>query len=1064
MKRRDFLKMSGFMTVSVAALGVTACGSSDGTTPNTIAPNPVRPEAPKAPVGSLWLFPQSVATGDPRPDSVVFWTRVVPASHTPTQESTTSVALQLRVTDTDNSGYLGTNTALSDASVADVTVSAYGDFDGSLRHKLTGLDAATTYFYQFVVVDEDGNDIEFSKIGRTKTAPATSSSADVKFAFMSCQDWNANHWGAFTQIVADDGAGATPSLDFIVHLGDYIYETSHTAPGSSEALHAAFTLPSGNTSATTTEDYRFLYKTYRADTRLQAMHERFPMIAIWDDHEFSDDSWGDHETSSNLNPSQPDRRRSANQAWFEYMPADVVFSENDPSFQNIKIYRDLQFGQVMHLVMTDERLYRADHMIPETTAKPGTTGATPADQLGRINSRYLTPEASYKMVEAIKSAPFPADPLKNISILGSTQRQWWKDTMSNSSATWKVWGNEVSLLRMGLNGVNALGNLIGLGIINKLVSPDGIAKAATDFSAATAANLQAAAGAPASVATAATAQVPSIATILAGAGTYPDPVGSATTLAGQAAGAIAMSAAGGGDNTAKFTAAATVLNGNTDVAASGQVNAIASAAVGAFNKAVAVGTIAITAPVVAAAGQGATTPIAGKAAFAITAKSADPSVDPVADLPGAIAALAGSAVAAGLTATQAQAAAAAYLNAIKLGNTVIASALAGAATTGADTTVAGQAALAITAADANPAAQSADRIDAAVYAGLDQLAAETAVAAFEAAKAAKLGGGTDAQQTQAAAQAVGFGKARPDIITNEQNSPFYITATGPSAAAVAGFFQKFLINADIWDGYQMERKELMNYLLDEGINNVVGITGDIHAFFAGEVYNDFAGEVTSYTVSGGSAKEVDNTASAGGQAAMVDLVVAGISSTSWFNYLKEAVDVLDSTNALIGKLVYVPVPVAIPANGLGFTHPAMNFTVNLNTLNYAMGKNPPATAAALASELTDQLRRNLAANGIPEGFLGAAAAGVAGMIAANASFQGALALAQTLSTQVAANPWLKHVDTEAQGYAVVTASTGNISCEFKKLNPLVGTNAPATVVASTKTATINAGSTSITMS
>lgn len=215
MKRRDFIKMGSFITVSVAALGVTACGSSDVTDTGDTdisSPNPSRP-MPAAATGAGWKFPQSIASGDPKNDSIMLWTRVVPSTLTDIKDSSTSTAIKLQVTTADNSGSFGSNAALTGTLIADVTVPAYGDFDGTVRHKLTGLTAGTTYFYQFIAGDVRSN------VGRFKTAPAAASTADVKFAFMSCQDWSANHWGAFSQIVADDGAGSTPSLDFIVHLG-----------------------------------------------------------------------------------------------------------------------------------------------------------------------------------------------------------------------------------------------------------------------------------------------------------------------------------------------------------------------------------------------------------------------------------------------------------------------------------------------------------------------------------------------------------------------------------------------------------------------------------------------------------------------------------------------------------------------------------------------------------------------------------------------------------------------------------------------------------------------------
>lgn len=1074
MKRRDFLRMGSFMTVSVAALGITACGSSDDNTDDgSIAPNPVRPDAPVPPAGGTFnfKFPQSVATGDPRPDSVVFWTRVIHDPLGDTDNASVDVPLQLRVTEANNSTNLGTTT-LTGTPIADVKVSAYVDFDGTVRHKMTGLSANKVYYYQFVVLDSTGAEIAKSKIGRTKTAPAASSTADVKFAFMSCQDWDANHWGAFTQIVADDGAGSTPSLDFIVHLGDYIYETSHVTP-SGESRHGHLTLPSGAAAATTTNDYRYLYKSYRGDDRLQALHERFPVIAIWDDHEFSDDCWQSSATYDNANTPDKPRRRSANQAWFEYTPADVAFSENDPGFQNIKIYRDLKFGKVVHLVMTDERLYRADHMIPETTAKPGTTGATTADQLGRINSRYLAPEASYKMVEAIKTHGWP-DPLQTVSILGATQRQWWKDTMARSTATWKIWGNEVSLLRMGLHGTNALGNLIPLGIFGALTDPvaaTGIAAIPAQVNAAVAPLLV-----PASLGLPGTATPPWVAVIVGltpavgnllatNHSVPPASAGAAAQgLLAQTAGYIAAQAAAG--DAAMLTAAkASLMAGVAALSipglSSGEADSVAPSALGIFKRALAIGNMPIATAVTGAVGAGASAGVAvsqtdaATAAYAITAKSADPSATPTD--------LAAAAIAAGLAAGSAaqsaiaQAAVGGFLNAIGVGNLTIAAAVAGAATAGADTTIAAQAAFAITATDANPSAVTAHRVGAAQQAGLTAVQADAAVAAYEAAKAALPSGA--AAQIPAAANQIAFAKAKPDILANKTASPFYLKATGASAAAVGAFFQKFLLNADQWDGYQKERKELMNHLLGRNIKNVVAITGDIHSFWAGQVYNDFPGEVTEYaTTAAGSAYET--AASPGGQVAMVDLVTAGISSTSWFEYIKEAVDVLDPTNALIGKLVYVPVAVNIDAgNPLGL--PAMSFTLPLNILDYSMGKPAPADEAELSLQLINPLKRALAANGVPEASLTLAANGIAGQIALAPTFKGALALAQTAATSIAANPWLKHVDSDAQGYAVVTAKAGQLQCEFRKLNPQVGTVAPTTVVTSTKTLTLTKDSTTI---
>jgi alkaline phosphatase D len=41
---------------------------------------------------------------------------------------------------------------------------------------------------------------------------------------------------------------------------------------------------------------------------------------------------------------------------------------------------------------------------------------------------------------------------------------------------------------------------------------------------------------------------------------------------------------------------------------------------------------------------------------------------------------------------------------------------------------------------------------------------------------------------------------------------------------------------DAWDGYAYERRLILDYILDNNIQNVVAVTGDIHTFFAGTAY------------------------------------------------------------------------------------------------------------------------------------------------------------------------------------------------------------------------------------
>jgi alkaline phosphatase D len=423
MDRRQFLKWGSFLTVTAATGGLAACGGGGDPEPDTGNPE-------------NFNFLHGVASGDPRPDSVVVWTRVEGGN------GKRPVVVRLQVsTDPDFP---------PPTLLVNQPLMALPDWDYTIRNKVTGLTAGTRYYYRFLLGNRP------STVGRTRTAAAAGTPlSQLRFAFVSCQDWNANHWAGMEELVQQD-------LDFIVHVGDYIYEA---VPGGSRAgnvedrhgvlqLPNGTVLPDGSIYATTLDDYRYLYRSYRNDTRLQALHAAFPMIAIWDDHEFSDNCWQDRQTYNSDDDLTPRtaRRRAANQAWFEFMPADVSLDLNNPSFQNIQIYRSFTFGNLATLLMTDERLYRADHIISEQS-----TGRA-------VGALYFVPAATLATVEAQKIAA-AGNALTPVSMLGDAQRAWWQDRVGGAATTWKLWGNQVSLLRMQIDVIQAVAKLIARALV-----------------------------------------------------------------------------------------------------------------------------------------------------------------------------------------------------------------------------------------------------------------------------------------------------------------------------------------------------------------------------------------------------------------------------------------------------------------------------------------------------------------------------------------------------------------------------------------------------------------------
>jgi alkaline phosphatase D len=267
---------------------------------------------------------------------------------------------------------------------------AHPRHDGCVKHRVTGLSAGRHYWYRFVYSNDDG--VASSNVGRTKTAPAATSNVPVRWAFFSCQDYVGRWYNSYVHLLEHYGPDEESDLDFLVFLGDYIYENtgdpSFQTPGAERGFvfaDIAGAIRRGTAtepfySAKSLANYRTLYKVYRSDRMLQRLHERFPMIAVWDDHEFSDDSHGATGTYFNGRRNELDapRRRNAEQAFFEYMPCEVGLDaqgflaiENGDLYPNTRIYDRFRFGANCEVFLTDLRTYRPDHLIPED-AFPGT--------------------------------------------------------------------------------------------------------------------------------------------------------------------------------------------------------------------------------------------------------------------------------------------------------------------------------------------------------------------------------------------------------------------------------------------------------------------------------------------------------------------------------------------------------------------------------------------------------------------------------------------------------------------------------------------------------------------
>lgn len=475
MKRRDFIKTPGYFVAAAALGGVASCGDDAGPSPDA-GPNPT------------FSFPEGVASGDPRETSVVLWTRVQ-----------------------DSAGPMNAISVMAEVSrTADFTtllveqeLTVDASSDHTLRLLVTGLEAGSTYYYRFRAGDTT------STVGRTLTAPPADDTAPVRLAWVSCQDYATGTYGAYRELMNyDDAQPEGQRIQFIVHLGDFIYETIDQ--GFQGALDENFQpieisnrdgsprrvdpFPSGGGQAgearfaQTLDDYRHLYKQFLRDPDLQAARARWPFIHTWDDHEFTNDAWqtqANYEIGDSLDEPSQERKVACHQAWFEFIPSnlsdaegvpgvtprasdftptqvtDTPYSEVDAdnlvteannlsALASMTIYRSFRYGQNVELVVTDTRSYRSDHPIPEELTQSQVffdpRNAVPKDMTD-IFDAGMTANGGNPPADVL-GIPNPRTQSPPGAMLGAQQKAWFKDTLLGSTATWKVWANSAPLMRL----------------------------------------------------------------------------------------------------------------------------------------------------------------------------------------------------------------------------------------------------------------------------------------------------------------------------------------------------------------------------------------------------------------------------------------------------------------------------------------------------------------------------------------------------------------------------------------------------------------------------------------
>lgn len=272
-------------------------------------------------------FLHGVASGDPRQDRVILWTRVEAGP-----EDTPRVDWEI-----------GEDATL-ERVVARGSLRTSAARDHTVKVDAKGLSPGRTYYYRFAT---DG---AVSPIGRTRTLPGGSPER-VRLAVVSCSNYAYGFFNAYAAIAARD------DLDAVVHVGDYIYEYANGEYGDGTELGR---IPDPPHECTTLADYRRRHAIYKRDPDLQGAHRQHPFITVWDDHEVANDAWmGGAKNHQSSEGDWETRKAAAVEAYREWMPIRDPLPSADP----LPIWRRFTFGDLVDLLMLDTRLVGRDEMV-----------------------------------------------------------------------------------------------------------------------------------------------------------------------------------------------------------------------------------------------------------------------------------------------------------------------------------------------------------------------------------------------------------------------------------------------------------------------------------------------------------------------------------------------------------------------------------------------------------------------------------------------------------------------------------------------------------------------------
>ena len=276
-------------------------------------------------------FDHGVASGDPLPDRVILWTRV-----TPQTARSGDIPVQWQVSLDRDFG----------AIIASGETTTSGQRDHTVKVDAGGLEPGTSYYYRF----QSGGVL--SPVGLTRTLPAAGAEK-IRLAFVSCSNYPQGYFNVYRELARRG------DLDAVLDLGDYFYEYGVGGYADPKIEAEGRTVVPGN-EVVQLSDYRQRHALYKSDPDLQAVHAKHPFIAVWDDHELTNNAYWTGAENHQPDEEGPwdERRAAAVQAYREWMPI------RDPETgRRVKTYRSFDFGGLATLIMLDTRLIGRDEQL-----------------------------------------------------------------------------------------------------------------------------------------------------------------------------------------------------------------------------------------------------------------------------------------------------------------------------------------------------------------------------------------------------------------------------------------------------------------------------------------------------------------------------------------------------------------------------------------------------------------------------------------------------------------------------------------------------------------------------